>query len=77
MKALERLCSNFHLFTIKLTLDTSPYLQLEKSKTWDAMETTNNMNVLNLECKMLEELQGVSTNKLPAVTTVDHELDND
>ena len=53
------------------------YLQLEKTKGWDAVETVDDMNVLNLEREMLAELEGVSTNKLPAVTTMDHELDND
>ena len=76
-ECLSTLRSNMQKIYIDESWVVEKYLQLEKTKGWDAVETVDDMNVLNLEREMLAELEGVSTNKLPAVTTVDHELEND
>ena len=47
------------------------YLTMEKNKNWDAMKTSEDMNVLNLERDLLAESHGISTDKLPPVTTED------
>jgi hypothetical protein len=50
------------------------YLEMEAEKSWDDLETADDMLVLNLERQMQAESLGVSINLVPGISDSNHEL---
>lgn len=44
------------------------YLEMEKAKTWNVLDSENDMQVLNLEREMLAEERGVLSSELPPIS---------
>jgi hypothetical protein len=43
------------------------YMTMEKAKSWDELQSIDDMNVLNLERQLLAESLGVNTDSLPPI----------
>ena len=68
-ECLATLRSNMQKVYIDEGWVVDQYLTMEKNKTWNSVTTSEDMNVLNLERDLLAESHGITTDKLPPITT--------
>lgn len=70
-ECLATLRSNMQNVYIDQEWVVNQYMSKEKLKSWNELESTDDMNVLKLERQLLAESLGVSADSLPAITDSD------
>jgi hypothetical protein len=66
-ECLATLRSNMQNVFIDEEWVVKKYMTMEKNKSWNALESNDDMNVLNLEREILAESMGVSVESLPEI----------